>query len=170
MCNHTKYSINQPYPPIIIKEKNSEYARLISHAYAGVVSELSASTQYVYQHIRLFRTKYPEISETLIGISIVEMHHLEILGELIVALGGEPKYGISKKNKFYNWTSKFVDYDKDPEHMLFNDIQYELDAIEQYNKIISVIDDNSIKKIIERIIMDEKLHVKIFKDLYKKYF
>ena len=49
------------------------------------------------------------------------------------------------------------------------DIQAEVVAIRDYNKALNEISDPNIVKIIERIILDEELHLKIFKELYAKY-
>ncbi|WP_368240484.1 hypothetical protein [Clostridium paraputrificum] len=40
---------------------------------------------------------------------------------------------------------------------------------DSYNKALNEISDPNIVKIIERIILDEELHLKIFKELYAKY-
>ena len=61
---------------------------------------------------------------------MVEMHHLEMLGELILLLGEDPRYWIKKKDKRYYWNAKFVDYGNTLKEYLDYDIQAEVVAIE----------------------------------------
>lgn len=159
------YSSPLPYPEIRVHCKNHHYAKLILKDYAGIISELSAVTQYIYHSIYLSK-EYPYISKVLKKISIVEMHHLDILGELIMELGISPKYGVIKKNKFTYWSSKYINYENTLKSMIYADITSEKDAIINYNKHLSQIDDTYIKEIIERIIIDEECHLKIFQDIY----
>ena len=60
---------------------------------AGMVSELSAITQYLYHH-QMLHERYPDVADLLKCISIVEMTHMELLGETILQLGGKPKFGV----------------------------------------------------------------------------
>ncbi|MFR3911355.1 MAG: hypothetical protein ACLTYB_09345, partial [Clostridium paraputrificum] len=61
------------------------------------------------------------------------------------------------------------DYGNTLKEYLDYDIQAEVVAIRDYNKALNEISDPNIVKIIERIILDEELHLKIFKELYAKY-
>ena len=88
-----------PYPPIVVAKPNKHYAEIIQVNFAGAVSEFSAISQYINHHFRT-ENQYPEISKTLEHIAIVEMYHLEILGKLIIKLGGNPGYWINKKDKW----------------------------------------------------------------------
>lgn len=49
--------------------------------------KLDAITMYGYQQLEI---EYPELAESLLEISMVEMHHLNILGTLIKQLGKNP--------------------------------------------------------------------------------
>lgn len=161
--------LNLPYPKIDIKEKNLKYAKIILENYAGCVSELTAITQYLYHKLKLSKS-YPEISKILLKISMVEMHHLDILGEMVEALGGDPGYWINKKNKHHYWNAKFVDYCKSPASMIKADIEGEKKAIKQYECSIKLIDNENINSILRRIILDEEFHIKILSGIYEKYF
>ncbi|MGL4772152.1 MAG: ferritin-like domain-containing protein [Clostridium sp.] len=161
------YESTKPYPEVKIKCKNKKYAEIISNDFAGAVSEMTATTQYVNHHIRCEEIN-EEIGEALLGISMVEMKHLEILGELILKLGGEPYYGRVKKDKFQCWTPKFINYGKDIKNMIKSDIQGEVEAIAQYKKHIEEIEDKNIQRILERIIEDEEVHIEVLDGLLKK--
>lgn len=77
-----------PYPPTQVKEKNQEYANMLSINYCGPVSEMSAITQYINNENRLACIKCP-IAKTILEIAMAEMIHLQKLGEMIYLLGGE---------------------------------------------------------------------------------
>lgn len=62
-----------PYPPLQIEGKNLYYASLLTNDFAGVVSEMSAITGYVFQSLV---TANPKISSMVHCISIIEMRHL----------------------------------------------------------------------------------------------
>lgn len=162
------YHSDLPYPKIEVDGPNIEYAKLIQLNYAGLVSEFSAVNQYIYQKIALFNY-YPDISSTLLGISEVEMHHLNILGEIITLLGGTPGYFIYKKNKNLNWSPSFLSYTTSIKELLTLNIRNEEAAIEQYRKTANLIPDENIVAMINRIILDEEYHIKLFKSLYDQY-
>ena len=62
------------------------------------------------------------------------MHHLEMLGKIIILLGGEPGYWINNKKKNY-WSSKLVIYDLSSIKDILNiDIQDEKAAIKHIKK------------------------------------
>ena len=103
------YSVDLPYPEVNVKDKNPQYIDLILQNYASSISEFDAVAQYTYHQISYVYENI-EVSQTLRGISIVEMHHLELLGEILVQLGAEPGYWINNKKPHY-WSSKLVDYD-----------------------------------------------------------
>lgn len=163
-----EYSINLPYPPIKVKGENPRYANLILLNYSSSISELSAVTQYVYHEIAL-KYKYEEVSETIQGIAGVEMHHLQMLGQLLVKLGKCPGYWISKHKKLSYWTPEFLSFNSNLKKVLMINITGEKEAIAQYKRTVKQIDDPYIVDIINRIVLDEEYHIKLLTELYQKY-
>lgn len=161
----SRYSVDLPYPEVIIDCKNIHYARLISGAYAGRGSEMTAITQYTFHNF--FTSEYPDVATALKYISIVEMDHLRMLGELIRRLGLIPKY-ISCETGGY-WNGTYPDYHTQIACMLEADIQGEREAIAHYKRLISQIGSESINKLLRRIIMDEEKHIEVLTPLYEKY-
>lgn len=153
------YRVNLPYPDICIEHKNKFYASLLLNDYASANSELTAITQYVYAHAK----EADEcVSKIFLGIAVVEMTHLDLLADMILELGVNPK--------FYDgcldfWRGDFVPYGKTSRDRLKLAIKGEYAAIVQYEKHIQQINDCNIQCVLERIILDEKLHVNIFKQL-----
>ena len=148
------YKAKLPYPPIVVAKPNKHYAEIIQISFSGAVSEFSAISQYIYHHFRT-EDQYPEISKALESIAIVEMYHLEILGKLIIKLGGNPGY--------------WINYGLNVTEMINYDIADEKLAIKQYISAEKKIDDSNIISIIDRIILDEEVHIQILTELSKKY-
>jgi bacterioferritin len=160
MWEKNKYTSNIAYPEIKVSCPNKGYALLLRDDYAGLVSEMTAINQYLYHY---FDNKFcnKEMAETLEKIAIVEMQHLEILAELIVLLGEKPVY--FSQNTF--WNGSFVDYGNNLLDQLRSDLAAEMRAIEKYNMHIRMINDPCIQKVLERIVLDEQVHVRIFTDM-----
>ena len=112
---------------------------------------------YSYQH---FIVKDKKIEDALSGIAVAEMKHMELLGEAITALGGYPVIG----GKTY-WNGSYVNYTLEPKRFLKQNIIAEENAILNYEKTILNLSQDSLKQMLERIILDEEIHIKIFKEL-----
>lgn len=156
--------VSEPYPPIKVEGKNRHYADLLSVDFTGAVSEFTAVTQYVNHEIRL-KENYCNIAETVLSISISEMMHMDILGELIVLLGSSLTYNAYYCKKKHLWTPKYVEYKKTPRDMILSDIKAEEGAIAQYKDHIKRISDVYITNILKRIIKDEEHHINLFNEI-----
>jgi bacterioferritin len=87
-----------------------------------------------------------------------EMRHLDWLAEKIVSLGGKP----SLDRGTMNMTGKSV-----PAWMA-NDVGLEKGAIDQYEEHIGLIEDPDTKRLLKRILADEKAHKAKFEHLVEK--
>lgn len=161
------YMVNLPYPKINIKKKCSKLQKIILRNYASEVSELTSVNQYMYSKIFLFKD-HPEIANALLGISLVEMNHLHILGNLIYELGADPRYWIRSKNKNKYWSPKFLSYRQKPKEIIKSNIKNEIKSIKQYKESITLIDDENVISILNRIILDESFHLKILNKIQNK--
>ena len=94
-----------PYPPVPNLYPNKKYANLIYDSFAGEEGELTAITQYIYEHIDLKDKE--DVSKILLSIAIEEMRHIDILGEILINLGEKPIFRNSNQNQ---WTAKNVKY------------------------------------------------------------
>ena len=158
--------LDLPYPEIRIEGKNEYYADLLLQDYAGQVSETTAALLYSYQHFEKFNTN-KEFAKIIEEISIVEMKHLEMLGKLIKLLGKNPMYITceTRGDDCTFWNAGYVNYETNLEKMLEIDIMSEQKAIRNYQIHKDMINDKYIKKILDRIILDEKRHLEIFNKL-----
>ena len=154
-----QYKVNLPYPKIKVEKKDKKIALMLLNSYAGEISEDTAIHDYIFQMMML---NYPEYKSILKGIAIVEMHHLEILGNLIYALGITPVFGKIKDDALQWFNGSFVNYSDNFTYVLQHNIYEEQMTINQYQKIIKTTTDANIKEILNRIILDEELHIEIF--------
>lgn len=157
-----------PYPPIQVREKNRAYANILSVDYCGSVSEMSAITQYINNENRLSCEKCP-LAQTILGIAVAEMIHLQKLGELIFLLGGNIDFVAKQQNgKNRMWTPEYLTIPENISKMLLADIESEKAAINQYWMHIRVIKDDYVKAVLARIIKDEEYHIMLLRSLMKE--
>ena len=159
MGEFMEYRSALPYPKVQVERKNIEYAKMLTNAYVGNVSEDTAIHLYMYEHIVL-DNEYGKIMEQ---ISMVEMYHFELLAKAIKLLGLDPKYKTYNPDKYFS--SEYVKYGKNLNDMLEINIISEEIAIDNYEKLANIIDDKYIKELLNRIILDEKIHLEIFRKL-----
>ncbi len=154
-----------PYPAIQVEKQNCAYAQLLSIDYCGAVSELSAITQYINNENRLCHEQCG-ISQTILGLAIAEMMHLQKLGELIWLLGGKVDFAAKTPNgNLKLWTPEYLTIPENPYKMLEADIAAEKSAIKQYEMHINMINDDCVRAVLKRIIKDEEYHIMILKSL-----
>lgn len=166
-----KVKLDIPYPEVMVEEKSSYYADLLSQDYAGMVSESTATFLYSYQHFNTFKSN-EEFSKIIEEIAIVEMKHLEMLGKTIKLLGNDPVYKTCEASRgdCMMWSASNIDYSTDLKDMLKTDIKAEETAIKTYEHHKRLINDKYIKRMLDRIIMDEKRHLEIFNSIHNGLF
>lgn len=156
------------YPTPQVEKENIEYAKMLSHDYAGSTSEDTAIHLYLYQSIILEKT-HPDISNILKRIAITKMKHLELLGKTIYLLGLKPKFvSYTPDNIKQYWNSSSVNYTISLTNMLKQDIKAESLAIETYERQRTEINDKYIKNLLTYIIEDEKKHLQTFTALLRQ--
>ncbi|MDR0946364.1 MAG: peptidoglycan-binding protein [Ruminococcus sp.] len=160
------YHLPDPYPVPVNLLPNAEESALLSVAYAGVNSEMTALSQYVVHHETCADTN-PDISHDILQIGIIEMFHLDMLGSCIKQLGGSV-YMINRYGKPQYWTSKNIKYGNDLISRLKIDIQSENDCINSYRRIISRLKNPALIDLLARIIKDEELHITLFNQMIDK--
>lgn len=117
---------------------------------------MSAITQYINHENRLSAEKCP-LAKTILGIAMAEMMHLQKLGELIFLLGGMINFTAKLQNgRQKMWTLAYLDIPGNIRNMILVDIEAEKAAIRQYKQHTKVINDDSIKMVLVRIIQDEE--------------
>ena len=162
-----KYADPSPYPEIRVARPNPYYACLLMDDYAGVISEFTAISQYLYHHF-FFKDIDKDLGELLENVAITEMHHMEMLADTIKKLGGNPTIRGSFSTYNNYWNGGFINYGNELCNQLKSDIDSEYKAIKEYRKHILLIQDPFIQAILQRIILDEKVHIRLFNEALKK--
>ena len=161
--HHNQYKLTLPYPKVISMDGcDAHDVKLIFPLYSGVIGEFTAIAQYSYQHF-VFDEKYPDVSDCIMGIGMVEMHHLQYLGEAIKKLGGDPKF-VNPQKKYW-WDGGLVYYNQDLCKALLADLKGETEAYHDYMETAKKVKNPTLAALLERIAMDEKLHMEIFTDM-----
>ena len=158
------YRAPGPYPRPQCTQRNIRYARILQCAYSASVSELTAIHQYVYHHI-ITQQELPELSAALQGIAIVEMHHLQLLGECILHLGLHPTFSYYQGTRRARWNSGFVQYARGAKAIVGLSIHSERQAIELYEQATARISDELVNALLARIIEDERVHIDVLRGL-----
>ncbi len=161
--------VELPYPSLNGITPDIKTASIISPAFAGVHSELTATLQYVYHYFNFTREFDVKTADTLMGIAITEMEHLEILGNLLIKLGVDPVFTHFPPARSEYYSTRAVAYSKTPVKMLLDDISGEMVAISEYRNMLSCLNNEKVGEVISRIILDEELHVNVLKELAKQY-
>lgn len=155
-----------PYPDLSNIGPDMRAARIISPAYAAAGSELTAILQYVYHGLQFGYKNMPELAELMTDIAIAEMRHLDLLGETLLRLGANPIYTACPPIPRCYYSSDYVDYTTVPASILLSDIAGETAAIDGYEKMLALLENDAVSSLISRIILDEKLHLKRLKEAY----
>lgn len=158
---HIAVQASASYPPVSVEARNISYAQMLSSALASAKSEMSASYQYAYQ-AWILQEQHPFISETLMRIAKVEMFHLNILGQLTVKLGGNPKCQFIQNRRAVVWNGSMVQYTQNPREMLKADIEGEQYAADTYMRLAKSIQDGDVSALLARLSLDELQHKSVF--------
>ena len=154
-----RYALDTPYPQVrgTCSQKD---LRMLMDLYCGRAGELTAVTQYLYQ--RYITDGVDEtIADCMMGISKIEMRHHALLGDAIVKVGGNPIMGGST----CFWSGSNVNYSQNPICFLQNNISAEEQAMCNYRRVASCINNASLAELLLRIAQDEELHIEIFNEL-----
>lgn len=154
--------VPEPYPDWKIREPNLAYARLLSVPYAGQGGELSSILQYLYGKTVCKGRKPAMLSDIFSYIAETEMHHLEILGALVRDFGGAPKFQSDRRNVF---SAAGLEYDTNPDRLLAAAWKAEQRAAADYRRLAGQIREESVSRMLQRLLMDEEHHEKIFREL-----
>lgn len=159
-----KISVDLPYPNLSEVKKDVKTAAVIAPAYASMHGELNTILQYLYHYFNFVGDGDEETADIIMGITLSEMHHLQILGELLLRLGVDPVFTKMPPHCCNYYTSENVRYSKTPIKMLIDDVSAEIYAVKQYDKIASAITDEKVRAVINRIALDEEFHVKVLNE------
>lgn len=172
-CYEEKPNKKLPYPPAVACAPNEKYANLIRSSFSGKDSELTAIMSYSYQAFK-FADCAPEAAKVFSEIAVYEMHHFTLLGKLLISLGGDPKFFCClppNANPGGWWVAhpSVIKYCDNLGQALKNNIAGEKAAIAEYKSIIGYVDDDGIRAVLKRIVLDEEEHLQALECLYSRF-
>ncbi len=150
---------NLPYPEIVDAKDDPRTVSVIRSQATSRFSELSAVLQYIYQSV-VSNNVMEDVASIFEEIAIVEMMHLDMLMHAITSFGGVPKYEDTQGNAY---NTNCINYSMKLKDMLDLNIKAENIAIANYKEAINHVNNESLKKLFARIILDEECHIKVFK-------
>ena len=159
----------EPYPPLEVTRLNLLYARFLTEDIAAAKGAMTAIYQYLYQDW-ILTAEHHEIAATLHQIAEVEMRHLDMLGKLVIMLGGNPKCRSAASDPQTAWNGNMADYHHDLRQILAYNAALESDACQTYHLQSKMVRDPKLSAILARISMDEQLHMQIFENFLHQLF
>ena len=166
--NRIAFAGQGTYPPVEVHGKDPKYARAILSNIGSCNSEISAVSLYFYDSL-VTRSQYSQVSECFHRISLVEMHHLDLFGELACLLGADPRLWSYSGNRLGYWTPRCNQYPRGIRPLLSYALSGERAAVEKYRQQTSWIQDRYIVELLDRIILDEETHIDIFQQLLEEF-
>lgn len=128
--------------------------------YAGRFSESTLIATFFYQSVVFFEDG--NLNQLLCEIKECEQKHLNLLAGAITVFGGDPVFA-GTRNYF---SGSYPCYEKQIKDAVFADLYLKEQIIEQYEKLLSITQNQSLSELISRILMDEKLHYDLLKKTY----
>lgn len=162
--NSSKCAHNSPYPEITVSGRDRRYAEAMLSNIGSANSEMSAVSHYFYNAL-ITEEKLPNVAECFSSISSVEMHHLEIFSKLAMQLGADPRLWSYSRSRPVYWSPGYNKYPTSTRLMVEISLRSEEEAIAKYREQAAWIEDLNIVAILKRIILDELVHVQIFKNI-----
>ena len=157
-----------PYPPLRVQGQNPVYAEMMLSNMGAPNSETSAVAFYRYARLMSMR----EDGETSIlfhKVSVVEMHHLDLFAQLALELGGEPRLWHCRNNRREYWSPRCVNYAHcSVKDLVKNALEDERAAIRKYERQLACIADPGLAALLERVLEDEREHVKLWEEVLEK--
>lgn len=147
-----------PYPAVDTLNSEPYLLDKLFNIYIGTYGEFSSIGQYSFQSIAKFKKQ--QVHTIMERISMMEMTHLEKIGECITLLGELPKY--LYKDKVWNGRD---DVKYDLETGVKDDIILETNAVKMYEELKESTKNENLIKLIDRILLDENLHLEIFNSM-----
>jgi len=155
-----------PYPAVRVEARNPAYARVMLGNLGDQCSEASAYALYLYNHT--ITAADPALSEVFRAVAEVERRHLELLSDAAFQLGADPRmWAVSGKaaQPMRYWSPGLLSYTANTRAMLHNALVLERATIAKYERQAQEIRDDGILLLLRRILLDESMHVEIFRSL-----
>ena len=155
-----------PYPNLRVESKNPGYARTMLGNIGDQASEMSAYALYLYN--QTITRAEPELAGAFRAVAETERRHLELLSDAAFQLGADPRLWAVTGNAAQPmrwWSPGLLSYTANTRAMLQNALALERATIAKYERQTQEIRDDGILLLLRRILLDESMHVEIFRSL-----
>jgi len=155
-----------PYPAVRAEAKNPAYARIMLGNIGDQNSETTSFALYLYN--QTITQAEPELAAAFQAVAEVERKHLELLSSAAFQLGADPRMWAVTGNvaqPMRYWSPGLLTYTANPRAMLQNALALERATIAKYERQTQEIRDDNILLLLRRILLDESMHVEIFRSL-----
>lgn len=159
------YADPAPYPQACAAAKQPLYARAMLANIGGCASEMSAVALYFYGSTLLHHGQWARVGECLHGVSVVEMRHLGLFAQAALSLGADPRLWSATPGGMRYWSPQCIPYPRDAARLLRAAIEAEEKTVARYRRQARVIQDSAIVALLQRVILDEELHIRLFEKL-----
>jgi bacterioferritin len=162
-----RYAAEGPYPEVRAGEKNWRYGQAMLSNVGGGTSEMSAVARYI--HSGFVQAGRREVADCFRHIAMVEMHHLDIFGQLAHQLGEDPRLWAPFRGGRRYWTPEYLRYPRPLEAILRQTMEEEQTAVRKYSQQALWIRDENVVANLRRIIADEEVHIQVLTELLDSY-
>ncbi|MCL2495647.1 MAG: ferritin-like domain-containing protein [Oscillospiraceae bacterium] len=155
-----------PYPPVRVEAKNPAYARIMLGNIGDQNSETSSFALYLYNQV--ITSNDPELSAAFRAVAETERRHLELLSQMAFQLGADPRMWAVTGNAAQPmrwWSPGLLTYTANTRSMLQNALALERATIAKYERQAQEIRDDGVLLLLRRILLDESMHVEVFRSL-----
>jgi bacterioferritin (cytochrome b1) len=153
----------QAYPPPVASCPCSESTICtLAGLYAGPVSELTGVLQNVYYGL-IFEDECPAASELFFSHALDEMHHLRLLGELLMSCGVCPCY--TAVPGWWSAVPTVISYDTCLENAVCHAMEGERSDAARYRRLAESLCDEGIAALFLRLAADEENHLAALEEL-----
>ena len=94
-----------------------------------------------------------------------DMEHLDLVGQLIVLLGGDPIFGVIARQGVNWWRGGLIPRNQTARQALTYDIRAQEEAIRTYRRLMLLISDPNIDALLRRILADEQCQLQVLRSL-----
>ena len=154
-----------PYPEVRVEAKNPSYARIMLGNIGDQNSETTSFALYLYNQTI---TSDTSIADAFRAAADTERKHLELISLAAFQLGADPRMWAVSGNAsqpMRYWSPGLLSYTANTRVMLQNALALERAAIAKYERQIQEINDEGVRLLLRRILLDEAMHAEVFRSL-----
>jgi len=157
-----------PYPAVRVEAKNPAYARIMLGNIGDQNSETTSFALYLYNQVITSTSADQGLTIAFQAVAEAERKHLELLSQAAFQLGADPRMWAVTGNvaqPMRYWSPGLLTYTANTRAMLQNALALERATIAKYERQTQEIRDDGILLLLRRILLDESMHVEIFRVL-----